>query len=286
MTEPIQSKANQLEGLLSGGLLVDARLLREKGFSTSLVSHYVATGRLEQITRGLYRRKPGQKGFQQLMSKLTWQQVVVSLQTVLLRDPLYVGGLSALELHGLAHFINQGPGTVHLYGPKAPPSWIHKLPLPEKFRYHNDKVLFRNAPIHHGLTSQKWTENREGFMDVVEEHHVSSPFGPRDWPLTLSTPERAVLEFLGELPERESFEHVDQVFEGLTTLVPRRLDQLLKDCGSIKVKRLFFFYASRHTHAWTKQIRLENYELGSGKRVIARNGRLDSQFKITVPKDL
>ncbi|MEY3813189.1 MAG: hypothetical protein RL495_1136 [Verrucomicrobiota bacterium] len=287
MVKQIEGKLNSLELLLEGGLLVDSHLLRDKGYSTSLVSHYVSTGRIEQVTRGVYRRKLGQAEWQQEIGKLTWQQAVVSLQTVLLRDPLYVGGLSALELQGFAHFVQQGATTVHLYGPKPPPTWLHKLPLEAKFKYHNDRTLFGNEPIHHGLTSQSWKDDpNKGFIKTDEDHHFRSPAGPRGWPLTLSTPERAVLELLDEIPDDESFHHVDKIFEGLSTLVPRRLDKLLKDCTSIKVKRLFLFFASKHQHAWAKQLKPQDYGLGTGNRVIAKGGRLDKQFKITVPSDL
>lgn len=287
MVKQIEGKLNSLELLLEGGLLVDSHLLRDKGYSTSLVRYYVSTGRIEQVTRGVYRRRLGQAEWQQEIGKLTWQQAVVSLQTVLLRDPLYVGGLCALELQGFAHFVQQGPAIVHLYGPKPPPSWLHKLPLEAKFKYHNDRTLFGNEPIHHGLTSQSWKADRnKGFIKTDEDHHFRSPAGPRGWPLTLSTPERAVLELLDEIPDDESFHHVDKIFEGLSTLVPRRLDKLLKDCTSIKVKRLFLFFASKHQHAWAKQLKPQDYELGTGNRVIAKGGRLDKQFKITVPSDL
>lgn len=287
MIKQIEGKLNSLELLLEGGLLVDSHLLRDKDYSTSLVRYYVSTGRIEQVTRGVYRRTLGQAEWQQEIGKLTWQQAVISLQTVLLRDPLYVGGLSALELQGFAHFVQQGATTVHLYGPKPPPSWLHKLPLEAKFKYHNDRTLFGNEPIHHGLTSQSWKDDRnKGFIKTDEDHHFRSPAGPRGWPLTLSTPERAVLELLDEIPDDESFHHVNKIFEGLSTLVPRRLDKLLKDCTSIKVKRLFLFFASKHQHAWAKQLKPQDYELGTGNRVIAKGGRLDKQFKITVPSDL
>ena len=287
MIKQIKGKLNSLELLLEGGLLVDTHLLRDKGYSTSLVSHYVSTGRIEQVTRGVYRRKLGQAEWQQEIGKLTWQQAVVSLQTVLLREPLYVGGLSALELQGFAHFVQQGPATVHLYGPKPPPSWLHKLPHEAKFKYHNDRTLFGNEPIHHGLTSQTRKDDRnKGFIKVDADHHFRSSAGPRGWPLTLSTPERAVLELLDEIPDDESFHHVDKIFEGLSTLVPRRVDKLLKDCTSIKVKRLFLFFATKHQHAWAKQLKPQDYELGAGNRVIAKGGRLDKQLKITVPSDL
>jgi len=47
---------------------------------------------------------------------------------------------------------------------------------------------------------------------------MQQPWGQWDWPLTLSSPERAVLELMDELPKRESFHQVDMLMEGLTSL--------------------------------------------------------------------
>ena len=60
-----------------------------------------------------------------------------------------------------------------------------------------------------------------------------------DWPRTLSTPERAILELLDELLDWESFHHADIIMEGLSPLSPRRMQKLLVACDSVKVKRLF-----------------------------------------------
>jgi len=95
-----------------------------------------------------------------------------------------------------------------------------------------------------------------------------------------------VLELLNELPVRETFHQVDKLFEGLTNLSPRRLMALLVDCRSVKVKRLFFFLAARHSHAWFKRIDRAKVDLGTGKRMLAKGGRLDPATQITVPEDL
>jgi hypothetical protein len=92
---------------------------------------------------------------------------------------------------------------------------------------------------------------------------------------------------LDELPNRESFHQADMLMEGLANLSPRRLAKLLADCRSVKVKRLFFFFfADRHPHAWRRQLRAEDFDLGSGKRVLAKGGKFDSRYQITVPEDL
>jgi hypothetical protein len=85
---------NYLERILPEGLLVDAAWLIKRGYSTSLRSQYVSAGWLEQPARQVYRRPRGSLG---------WQQVVISLQT-LLRCRLTVGGRTALELEGYAHW--------------------------------------------------------------------------------------------------------------------------------------------------------------------------------------
>lgn len=56
-------------------------------------------------------------------------------------------------------------------------------------------------------------------------------------------------ELLDELPGKESFHLVDKLFEGSVSLSPNRLTKLLADCRSIKVKRLFFSFADRHSPA-------------------------------------
>ena len=104
--------------------------------------------------------------------------------------------------------------------------------------------------------------------------------------MTLSSPERALLELLDELPEHESFDQVDKLVEGLANLSPQRLQKLLAACRSVKVKRLFLFFADRCHHAWAKRIRKENIDLGKGKRMLVKGGKLDPTYQITVPEEL
>ena len=74
--------------------------------------------------------------------------------------------------------------------------------------------------------------------------------------------------------------------EGLSNLSPHRLQKLLANCRSVKVKRLFLFFADRHQHAWVKHIKKEDIDLGIGKRMLVKGGKLNSTYQITVPEDL
>jgi len=278
MTKPTQSKLKWLEQEVPEGLIVTAGWLTRHGYSSSLRSQYVEAGWLEQPARGVFRRPRG---------ALRWEQVVVSLQT-LLEFPAIVGGRTALELQGYAHFLSQEQREVHLYGQEPLPGWMDKLPLEQRFIFHNSTRLFANEPITRGLTSLSWNvrTHESTSADPIHGSFNILPWGQWDWPLTISTPERALFELLDELPSRESFYLVDKLVEGLASLSPRRLQKLLEDCRSIKVKRLFFFFADRHEPLWLKRIEREKVDLGKGDRMLVRGGKFDPVHRITVPEDL
>jgi len=90
----------------------------------------------------------------------------------------------------------------------------------------------------------------------------------------MSTSERAYLELLGELPQEETFHMADVIMEGLVNISPRRMQTLLEQTKSIKVKRLFFFFADRHQHQWLTRIAREHIDLGSGKLMLVKGGSL------------
>jgi hypothetical protein len=118
MAKQKRNYVNWLEHYLPEGLLVDAAWLADQGYSTSLRTQYVAAGWLTQPARRVYQRPRGQ---------LAWQQIVISLQTLLARD-LIIGGRTALDLHGLGHYLQQSTTRVFLHGPKPPPTWLADLP--------------------------------------------------------------------------------------------------------------------------------------------------------------
>jgi hypothetical protein len=278
MVEQKTNKLNRLQHDLPEGLVVDAAWLANHGYSTSLRRYYVATGKLEQPARGVYRRPRG---------SLTWEHVVISLQTIL-EQKLVVGGRTALELLGYAHYLSRQTKVVHLYGPKRPPSWLEEIPLDTRFAYHNDRKLFRTEATTFGLPDLTWTPDKDKSDGTGALHHslVVQPWGHWNWPMTLSSPERATLEMLDELPNHETFHQADMLMEGMANLSPRRIQKLLEDCRSVKAKRLFLFFADRHPHAWVKRLNKNAIGLGTGKRMLVKDGKLDKAYQITVPEDL
>ncbi len=268
-----KSKRLNLERDLPEGLLVDATWLRYHDYTRQLWHHYAATGLLEQLAPRVFRRPRG---------PLTWEQVVISLQA-LLRQPLVVGGRTALELQGYAHYLSHEVKEVHLYGPKRPPGWLNAIRTDTRFVYHNDRKLFRKEAVTGSLPSLDWKPEAN---HAVQDSLTVLPWGQWNWPLTVSSTERAILELLDELPKHESFHQADVMMEGLATLRPGRLQKLLEDCRSIKVKRLFFFFADRHPHAWLKRLDKRTVGLGDGKRMLVKGGKLNKTYQITVPEEM
>lgn len=216
------SLLNRLETELPEGLLASTAWFRGHGFSRQLLNHYVNAGWLEQPARGVYKRARGQ---------LTWQMVVVSLQT-LMKHPVVVGGRTALELQGHSHYLTFDSRAVHLYGTRALPHWVHALKLGVTFHHHNDCKLFRNEPIHRALTSLSTNLKTGEAMNTDPIHGEvfnAVPWGQWNWPLTMSTIERAYLELLDDVPNKVSFDMADKLMEGMATLSPRRLQKLLLD---------------------------------------------------------
>ena len=268
MSELPARKLNQLQRL-PDSVLVDAAWLEEHGYYSSLRSQYVKSGWLNQPAPRVYRRGNG---------ALHWQHVVISLQAFMASD-LTVGGRTALEELGYSHYLGQRR-EVHLYGPHKPPSWLTSLPLDVKFHWHNSLRLFPAEP-----EAQPPQTDEASKQDILPGGYLATS-GSLQWGMRLASAERALFQLLDELPAHETFHQVDKLMEGLTNLSPRRLRQQLETCRSVKVKRLFFFFADRHRHSWLDSIDKNAVDLGSGKRMLVKGGKLDPTYLITVPGDL
>ncbi len=255
--------------------MADARWLTERGYPSPLRASYLDNGWLERIGRGVFRRPSP--------TSVHWQQVVASLQTLLGRN-VVVGGRTALELQGYAHYPSpHGPGVVHLHGDDGPmPGWLHSLDGP-RYVYHNTRRLFPSWPMAETMDAYRNTVPYDGDLPAPDLVWRRLDFA---WGVVTSAPERAALELLDELPARESFHEADMLMSGLVNLRPGRMSRLLSECRSVKVKRLFLWFAERHGHQWFGRLDLEGVDLGRGKRMLVRGGKLDSKYQITLPEDI
>ncbi len=250
--------ALKLLDLVPNGLLATRSWLMENGLSRHAIDNLVKSGQLLPLRPGVYVRRG---------SRLVWQGAVGSLQRM--GCDLSVGGTTALELHGRVQYLPlSGQRTIHLHGSGTLPSWIGKLGLAETFR-------------RHGAT---WLSGAGRANRSMPAFAVDLPWGDGFQTMRTSNLERGLFEILKDVPSRISFEHAEQLMEGLADLSPRRLAALLRQTRSVKVKRLFFWLAERQGHPWLNRLDAGEYYLGRGKRVLEKDGRLVARYGITVPR--
>ena len=198
----------------------------------------------------------------------SWAIPLLSLQW-LMKYAVHLGGESALDMAGYVHYLKLGGrARVHFYG--EVPSWLKRLPMQTEIIV-RQRTLFGNDPL--------------GIDDAGPAAAGTRPMvDVWRWPLRASSPERAILEALDELPQNATFENLDKVFEGLGSLRPKRLSALLAACRSVKVRRLFFVFADKHRHAWRKHLNTSGIDFGSGPRALVEGGRCHPTYRIYVPE--
>lgn len=245
-------KIKQLYQMLPEGVIAPASWLAEQGYSMQLLYQYTKSDWLKKTSRGSYIRGD---------SKPSWQGAVLGLQK-LSHEPFHIGGVTSLNLQGYAHYLPLNDSQIiYLYDTQKLPAWFKNIELEQKFNVMK-KPYFEKVGL------------------------KSIPSNIKDWEMVVSSPERAILELLYQVkPDGLSFEFAAEIFEGLTTLRPSLVNELLAMCENIRVKRLFLFLTSYFKHPWAKHIKKEDLELGSGRMQVVKNGVFDNEFLITVPKE-
>ncbi|WNO54118.1 type IV toxin-antitoxin system AbiEi family antitoxin domain-containing protein [Stakelama saccharophila] len=265
MNGPNGNRLKHILAQVPPGFLVDSRWLAASDVAKSSASDYHREGWLERVARGVYRR-PYAKGAPDAL--VEWKLAVLSAQWIMGYD-FHVGGMTALSLEGRNHYLGLGrSANLYLYGDV--PGWLSRLEL-DAHVLRRRRQLFGSGPL--GIDDQDF--------DPAARQAPS----PWDWPLRRSSPERALLEALNELPDQESFHTVDMLFQGLASLRPGRLTTLLLACKSVKVKRLFFLFADRHRHKWLAHIDRSEIDLGKGPRMLVEGGRYVAAYELVVPEE-
>jgi len=110
-------------------------------------------------------------------------------------------------------------------------------------------------------------------------HRTPITHSVQNFDLKISSLERALFELNYCIPELITFEEAAYLYEGMLNLNQKLVQRLLENCNYIKVKRLFLYFAELKKLPCMDNISLENVYLGSGKRVIVKNGKYDKKYK-------
>jgi len=170
---------------------------------------------------------------------------------------VHIGGLSALNLFGLVHY-GRLKNNWQLFANRdvALPKWFKNYKFSDKWE------LFKTNFLPDDLSLQEYKV----------EH---------DYQVTISRPERAILEALYLTPKNAGLSEIKEIFAMFRTLRPALLQELLENCKSIKVKRLFLYFAENANASWLK-FDLSKIDLGKGVRVIQKGGKFNSKYKIMI----
>lgn len=213
---------------------------------------YVRSGWLERVAQGVYKIAG---------STPTLYGAVASYNNQLGKR-CHVGASSALDLRGFSHFVSMGKPQAYLFTTKESrlPGWLPKTEWDMTVKYFTSSVF-----------------GSETGLELYDYNGAQ---------LLISSPERAFMECLLLSPEQFSLMDSYYVMEMMTTLRPSLVQQLLEECSSIKVKRLFLYMAEKAGHSWFRALDLSKINLGSGVRNISATGRFINKYQVIIPSDL
>lgn len=250
MSTDRKSKINILLSQTPRGTVLLAFWLSQKGYSLDLQKRYKKSGWLESIGTGAL--------------KLTGDNVdyhggLYAIQNQA-KLSIHAAGRTALSLQGRAHYIDMAAGRVVLMGGKKEnlPAWFKNKKWETTIDYYTTSFLPANM----------------GLIDLERNNFT----------VKISSPARAMLECLYLAPKHQELFECYELMEGMNDLRPKSVQDLLENCSSIKVKRLFLYLADRFQHPWLNFVDLSNINLGSGTRSFVKNGVYIDKYKITVPK--
>lgn len=246
------SKLNHILRHWPRGTVAAQTWLESQGVYRQLARTYLQSSWVERVGRGAYKLAG---------DHATWTGGLYAIQHHL-QLPIHAAAKTALELQGYAHFLPIAKGAM---------VWLFGDPdtrLPKWFRSHDWEVRVRY------VVTDLFPSQRD--LGLTEKHMET-------YSIRLSSPERAMMEVLSLVPQESDFEGAHLLMEGLGTLRPKLLQQLLESCGSVKVKRLFMHLAERCSHGWVETLDKNKIDFGKGKRVVVAGGKFDAKYGITVP---
>ena len=234
------------------GTVALASWLEEIGISRDLQRHYRNSGWLDSLGRGAFMR-PGEN--------VEWQGGLYALQDQAKLN-VHAGAITSLTLLGFNHY----------------------------FRLNEEKIfLFTNRKIN----LPKWFINYNWGNPISQHHTTFLPIGlgivkheVKNFSIQISSPERAMFECLYLAPRTFDLIECFHLMEGLVNLRPKLVQELLQECSSIKVKRLFLYLSEKANHSWVQFIDTSLVDIGNGNRRISEGGTYISKYLITIPNEL
>lgn len=252
MSTQKESKLRKMLDLHRQGTVALPKWLESLGISRELQKSYRKNGWLETMGAGAFKRSGEQ---------VNWQGALHAIQQQA-KLPIHTGALTALSMQGLSHYFRMTDETVFLF---SPPQTL----LPRWFKNHA-----WGYPVQHIKTS------------LLPQALGMTQHEEKNFSITISSPERAILECLYLAPTKLDLVECYHLLEGLSNLRPKLVQELLEQCTSVKTKRLFLYMADKAQHQWLTFVDKKKIDVGKGDRSIIKGGVYNSEFHISIPKEL
>jgi hypothetical protein len=249
MTTNNATKINQLLQLTPSGVVLQSAWLTEKGYSLDLQKYYRESGWLQSVGHGAMVRASENPGYAGAVYALQNQSKLF----------IHPGGRTALSLVGKSHYLELNASQIWLFGGENEtlPSWFRHYDWGSTIQYKSSSFLPDNL----------------GLLDFTFPSFM----------IQISSSARAIMECLYLAPEKFDLMECYEIMENLNDLRPLLVQELLENCTSIKVKRLFLYMAEKQNQPWLKFLNLDKVDLGRGKRSLVSGGIYIPKYKITVP---
>lgn len=172
----------------------------------------------------------------------------------------HIGGRTALSLvYGKTQYAAERKSELFCYKQEKLPAWFKSVYADSYTQFMTDFL-----PEKEGLT--EW--EHAGYRILV------------------SSQERALLEMLYQVPGTVTPQEAFEILQLITAIKPAVMQKLLESCKSVKAKRLLLCFAELCGHQWFSRLKIENIDLGSGKREIANGGKLYTKYNLVLPEGL
>jgi len=247
-----EEKLNRLLSMHVPGTVQTSSWLVQQGYSLELQKRYRKSQWFSAIGTGAMIRAG---------DSVDYLGGIYTLQNQLALS-VHPAAKTAFSLHGKAHFLEMSQKRIQLFGgsEEALPRWFESYNWQARLECKFTTFLPKDL----GLTELEYKNFR----------------------IKISTPARALMECLYLSPQTQPLLEVLQLMENSNNLRPKLVQELLENCTSIKVKRLFLYLAEKTEHAWFFQLNRKNIKMGSGKRSLVKNGVYIPAYQITVPGEV
>lgn len=252
MSSENESKINRLLRGFPPGVVLASSWLSQQGYSPELVRNYRKNNWLESFGHGAMIR---------YKDKVDYLGAIYCLQHQL-KLSVHPAARTALSILGRTHYLELNQRVIYLFGNETEvlPTWFKNKQWDVQINYYTSSFL----PPEMGL---------------VETIHAN-------FTVKVSAPARALMECLYLAPKTINLLECYELMQGLNNLPPKQVQELLQNCTSVKVKRLFLYLAEKVNHAWFNHLNLKDINLGAGKRSLVNKGIYIQKYQITVPKEL